>query len=80
MLGGVVIPEESGLRGRRGKDGVTEAAKLMSSHRGGGKLGATHRLGGPQHQEGRRLQPEVWGGDRRTGYPDTSGRGHWTGE
>lgn len=60
----MVITEESGLRGQRGKDGVTETAKLMSSYRGGGKLGATHRLGGPQHQEGRRRQPEAWGGDR----------------
>lgn len=73
-------PEERGLRYKRGKDGLTETAKLMSSYKVGGKPRATHRLGGTQPQGGRRFRQEVWGGDGGTCYPDTSGRAQGKGK
>lgn len=56
----MVITEERGLRGKRGKDGVAETASYSVRD----KLGAAYMTGGTQRQGGRRLQPEVWGEDR----------------
>ena len=59
----VVITEERGVRGVKKERIGCQTARLVSSYKIGSKHPHTHGWGaGTQGQEGRRLQPEVWGG------------------
>ena len=66
----VVITEERGVRGVKKERIGCQTARLVSSYKIGSKHPHTHGWGaGTQGQEGRRLQPEVWGGHGGSGPP-----------